>query len=200
MPPFGRPPMGPGHGPHPGGGEYEDFNLEQMEKETEDMLKLRYLDKDNAVFERTKGGFVSVRIGDEFYPRVQVIRMFPFSDPDKYISIRTPDEHSKEIGVIEDMKNVSKETAQMLTEQLNLRYFTPIITKIINIKDEYGYAYFDVVTDRGACRFTINMGGHAVVHLSETRILISDIDENRFEIPDITKLSARELKKLDLFL
>lgn len=200
MPPFGRPPMGPGHGPHPGGGEYEDFNLEQMEKETEEMLKLRYLDKDNAVFERTKGGFVSARIGDEFYPRVQVIRMFPFSDPDKYISIRTPDEHSKEIGVIEDMKNVSKETAQMLTEQLNLRYFTPIITKIINIKDEYGYAYFDVVTDRGACRFTINMGGHAVVHLSETRILISDIDENRFEIPDITKLSARELKKLDLFL
>ena len=88
----------------------------------------------------------------------------------------------------------------MLEEQLNLRYFTPIITKVINIKDEYGYAYFDVVTDRGACRFTINVGGHAVVHLSETRILISDIDENRFEIPDVTKLSARELKLLDLFL
>lgn len=182
-----------------GGGE-EEFNLEQMEKETEEMLKLRYLDDSNAVFERTQGGFVSVRIKEEFYPRVQVIRMFPFSDPEKYISIRTPDEHSKEIGVIEDMKQISKETRKMLEEQLNLRYFTPIITKIINIKDEYGYAYFDVVTDRGACRFTINVGGHAVVHLSETRILISDIDENRFEIPDVTKLSARELKLLDLFL
>ena len=198
MPPFGRPPMG--HGPHPHGGEYEDFNLEQMEKETEEMLRLRYLNKDNAVFERTKGGFVSVRIGEEFYPRVQVIRMFPFSDPNRYISIRTPDEHSKEIGVIEDLKALPKDSADMLTEQLNLHYFTPIITKIINIKDEYGYAYFDVVTDRGACRFTINMGGHAVVHLSETRILISDIDENRFEIPDITKLTTKELKKLDLFL
>ncbi len=182
-----------------GGGE-EEFNLEQMEKETEEMLKLRYLDDSNAVFERTQGGFVSVRIKEEFYPRVQVIRMFPFSDPEKYISIRTPDEHSKEIGVIEDMKQISKETRKMLEEQLNLRYFTPIITKVINIKDEYGYAYFDVVTDRGACRFTINVGGHAVVHLSETRILISDIDENRFEIPDVTKLSARELKLLDLFL
>ncbi len=192
MAPFGKTP--------PGGGDHEDFNLEQMEKETEEMLKLRYINKDNAKFQRTDGGFVSVRIGDEFYPRVQVVRMFPFSDPEKYISIRTPDEHSKEIGIIEDMKNVTKETAQMLTEQINLRYFTPIITKIVNIKEEYGYAYFEVVTDRGACRFTINMGGHAVVHLSETRILISDIDENRFEIPDIMKLSAKELKKLDLFL
>lgn len=184
----------------PDGGEHEDFNLEQMEKETEEMLKLRYINKDNAEFKRTDGGFVSVRIGEEFYPRVQVVRMFPFSDPQKYISIRTPDEHSKEIGIIEDMKNVTKETAQMLTEQLNLRYFTPIIKKIVNIKEEYGYAYFEVVTDRGACRFTINMGRHAVVHLSETRILISDIDENRFEIPDIMQLSTKELKKLDLFL
>lgn len=39
-----------------------------------------------------------------------------------------------------------------------------------------------------------------MVHLSETRILISDIDENRFEIPDVTVLSAKELKMLDLFL
>ena len=193
-------PKGPQKGSNSAGGGEEEFNLEQMEKETEEMLKLRYLDDSNAVFERTQGGFVSVRIKEEFYPRVQVIRMFPFSDPEKYISIRTPDEHSKEIGVIEDMKQISKETRKMLEEQLNLRYFTPIITKVINIKDEYGYAYFDVVTDRGACRFTINVGGHAVVHLSETRILISDIDENRFEIPDVTKLSARELKLLDLFL
>lgn len=199
MGPMGRPPMGPGHGHGPGTMD-EEFDLEQMEKETEEMLKLRYLNKDNAKFERTKGGFVSVRIGEEFYPRVQVVRMFPFSDPTKYISIRMPDEHAKEIGVIEDLKNVTKEEAQMLTEQMNLRYFTPIITKIVNIKEEYGYAYFEVVTDRGACRFTINMGGHAVVHLSETRILISDIDENRFEIPDIRKLTAKELKKLDLFL
>ena len=196
MPPFGRPPRGP----RPGHGGDEDFNLEQMEKETEEMLQLRYLTRENAKFERTKGGFVSLRIGEEFHPRVHVVRMFPFSDPNKYISIRTPDEHSKEIGVIEDMDTMDKDTIAMLTEQLNLRYFTPIITKIINIKDEYGYAYFDVVTDRGACRFTINMGGHAVVHLSETRILISDIDENRFEIPDITRLTAKELKQLDLFL
>ena len=178
----------------------EEFNLEQMEKETEEMLKMRFLDKKNSEFKATGGGFVSLKVGDEEYPRVQVVRMFPFTDPDHYISIRTSDENSKEIGIIKDLKDVPKETADLLMAQMNLRYFTPIITKIINIKDEYGYAYFDVVTDRGQCRFTINMGGSSVVHLSETRILISDVDENRFEIPDVMKLSASERKKLDLFL
>lgn len=39
-----------------------------------------------------------------------------------------------------------------------------------------------------------------MVHLSDTRIIISDIDENRFEIPDVSKLTIKEQKKLDLFL
>lgn len=178
----------------------EEFDLEQMEKETEEMLKVRFLTKKNAKFSRTEGGFVSLTVEKEFYPRVHVIRMFPFTDPNHYISIRTPEENSKEIGIIEDIETLDKDTKSMLEEQMNLRYFTPVIQKIINIKEEYGYAYFDVVTDRGACRFTIHMGGSSIVHLSDTRVLISDIDENRFEIPDVDKLTAKERKKLDLFL
>lgn len=179
----------------------EEFDLEMMEKETQEMLKLRFLTKDNAVFERTEGGFVSLRLGEEYYPRVQVYQAFPFTDPDSYISIRESDEKAKEIGVIKNFqKDITKETRRMLTEQLRLRYFTPVIEKIINIKDEYGFAYFDVLTDHGACRFTIHMGGGSVVNLSDTRLMITDLDGNRFEIPDVTRLSAAELKKLDLFL
>ncbi len=178
----------------------EEFDLEQMEKETEEMLRLRYLTPEEAVFARTEGGFVSLRLGEERYPRVQVVRMFPFSEPGKYISIRTAEESSKEIGVIESLTAFPEEVGAMLEEQLALRYFTPVITKIYQIKDEYGYAYFDVETDRGRCRFVIHMGGNAVVHLSDVRILISDIDENRFEIPDVTKLTVKEQKRLDLFL
>ncbi|MGN1084638.1 MAG: DUF1854 domain-containing protein, partial [Lachnospiraceae bacterium] len=163
-------------------------------------LRLRYLTPEEAVFARTEGGFVSLRLGEERYPRVQVVRMFPFSEPGKYISIRTAEETSKEIGVIESLTAFPEEVRAMLEEQLALRYFTPVITKIYQIKDEYGYAYFDVETDRGRCRFVIHMGGNAVVHLSDVRILISDIDENRFEIPDVTKLTVKEQKRLDLFL
>lgn len=194
-------PGGPG-GPRPGrrGGDFEEFQLEQMEKETEEMLRVRYLNDENAKFERTGTGFLSLRVGEEFYPRVQVVRMFPFSDKNQFISIRTAEERSKEIGIVENMGAVSKETADMLDEQLTLHYFTPVIKKINKIKDEYGFAYWNVVTDHGECNFTIRMGGNSIVHLSDTRILIMDIDENRFEIPDVNALSANERKRLDLFL
>lgn len=180
--------------------EEKDFALSQMEQETDEMLRIRYLTKDNAEFTRTGTGFLSLRVGEEFYPRVQVVRMFPFMHKDELISIRTPDERSKEIGIIEKLSDVTPETVLMLEEQLTLHYFTPVITKIHSIKDEYGYAYWNVETDHGPCRFTIQMGGNGIVHLSDTRILIMDIDENRFEIPDILALSNSERKKLDLFL
>ena len=88
----------------------------------------------------------------------------------------------------------------MLEQQLNLHYFTPVIQKIMDIKDEYGYAYLHVMTDRGECGFTINMGGNAVVRLTDSRLLITDLDENRFEIPDVFRLTQKEQRKLDLFL
>lgn len=189
-------------GPKPGGPgrEEDEFQLAQMEQETEEMLRIRYLNGENAKFERTGTGFLSLKIGDEFYPRVLVTRMFPFSDPGKFISVRTPDERSREIGIVEKLSDVEKETREMLEEQLTLRYFTPMITKILKIKDEYGFAYWNVETDHGICSFTIRMGGNSVIHLSESRILIVDIDENRFEIPDVNRLTPVERKKLDLFL
>lgn len=180
--------------------EKEDFALSQMEQETDEMLRIRYLNKDNAKFERTGTGFLSLKVGEEVYDRVQVVRMFPFMHKDELLSIRTCDERSKEIGIIEKYSDVTKETEEMLKEQLTIRYFTPVITKVINIKDEFGYAYWNVETDHGPCKFTIQMGGNAVVHLSDTRILIMDIDENRFEIPDIMALTNKERRKLDLFL
>ena len=126
--------------------------------------------------------------------------MFPFMHKDELLSIRTCDERSKEIGIVEKLSDMDPEVVKMLEEQLTLHYFTPVITKIHKIKDEFGYAYWDVETDHGPCKFTIQMGGNAVVHLSDVRILIMDIDENRFEIPDIMELSNSERKKLDLFL
>lgn len=67
-------------------------------------------------------------------------------------------------------------------------------------KDEYGYAYWHVQTDFGSCRFTTHMGGDAVVSLGEARYQITDIDGNRYELPDLYALTVMERKKLDLFI
>ena len=55
----------------------EQFEREQIEREAEEMTSLHYLTKDNAVFERTKGGFVRRTFDGKTWERVQVIRLFP---------------------------------------------------------------------------------------------------------------------------
>ena len=70
----------------------EQFEKEQMEREAEEMTAVRYLTKDNAVFERTQGGIVSLTFEGKTWDRVQVIRLFPFTEQNGFISIRTLEE------------------------------------------------------------------------------------------------------------
>ena len=174
--------------------------LEREKQAVEDIIAIKPITDDNAVFKRTPGGFVEMTYQDKTYPRVAVHRCFPFSDPTHYISIREPEGDGKEIGLILDLADMKEDTRRMLEEQMQLRYFAPKILRIKDIKEEYGYSYWDVETDRGVCRFTVRMGGGNVYAIGPDRYLVNDLDGNRFEIPDLNKLTPREVKKLDLFI
>ena len=180
--------------------EKETDILEQEKKAVAEIIAIKPITRDNAIFQRTEGGFVSLDYGERQYPRVAVHRCFPFSDPSRYISIREPDNDGREIGLILDLKDLSEETQSILEEQMALRYFTPHILQIRDIKEEYGYSYWEVVTDKGACRFTVRMGAGSVYPIGPNRYLVNDLDGNRFEIPDLYRLTPREIKKLDLFI
>ena len=178
----------------------QEFDEEALKKESEELLEMRFLNRENATFSRTSGGFIALKAGDKEYERVGVYLTFPLTNPEEFISIRESDEKAKEIGIVEKLTDLEKDQQEMLREQIKLRYFRPVITKVLDVKDEYGYAYWNVVTSFGACRFTTHMGGDAVIHLSDSRLLVTDIDGNRYEIPDFYQLSVVERKKLDLFI
>lgn len=178
----------------------EEFDEEALKKESEELLEMRFLTKENAVFSRTEGGFVALKFGDKEYNRIGVYLTFPLTNPEEFISIREADEKAKEIGMVEALKNLPKDQQEMLREQIRLRYFMPVIKKVMELKEEYGYAYWYVETNFGVCRFTTHMGGNAVVTLGESRLLVTDIDGNRYEIPDFYTMSVQEKKKLDLFI
>ncbi len=165
-----------------------------------DVTAVNYITADSAIFKRTAGGFVSVKIGDEFYPRAEFCRAFPFSAPELYISVREPDEKHREIGIIEDLSLMPDDVQTMITEQINLRYFTPQITRVYSVKDANGITEFDCDTDKGRCRFSMRGGSDAVTRLSDTRLIFTDVDGNRFELADVTKLSHKEQKKIDLYI
>ena len=184
----------------------EEFDEESLKAESAELLEIRFLTGDNAEFRRTEGGFVSLTVKgapgatSKEYARVGIYLTFPLTNPEEFISIREADEKAKEIGMIEKLSALPREQQEMLQEQIKLRYFMPVITKVLDIKDEYGYAYWNVVTTFGSCRFTTQMSGDAVIHLSDSRLLVTDIDGNRYEIPDFYQLGVMERKKLDLFI
>lgn len=178
----------------------KEFDEEELKRESEEVLKMRLLNAENAVFSRTDGGFLALKTDGKEYGRVGVYLTFPLTDPDEFISIRESDEKAKEIGMIRSIRDLRQEEQEMIREQVRLRYFLPVIRKVMDVKDEYGYAYWHVATDFGVCRFTTHMGGDAVVNLGEARYQVTDIDGNRYEIPDLYALTVMERKKLDLFI
>lgn len=180
--------------------DLQEFDEEALKKESEEVLEMRLLTSENAMFSRTEGGFLALKFGDKEYERVGVYLTFPLTNPDEFISIREADEKAKEISIIRSIKDLHKDEQEMICEQVRLRYFMPIIRKVLDVKDEYGYAYWHVTTDFGSCRFTTHMGGDAVVNLGEARYQVTDIDGNRYEIPDLYSLTVMERKKLDLFI
>lgn len=187
----------------PGGADLldlQELDEEALKQEYEEVMQMRFLNSENAEFSRTEGGFVSLKTKEKEYKRVGVYLTFPLTDPEGFISIRESDEKAKEIGIIRNLKDLKKEEQEMIREQVRLRYFMPVIRKVLDVKDEYGHAYWNVVTDFGSVRFTTNMGGDAVINLGGDRYQITDIDGNRYELPDLYALSVGERKKLDLFI
>lgn len=167
------------------------------------------LTPENAWFTRSGGDLISLKIindkgENEEFERVVVLRSFPVTNPDEFLSVREPDSkkqgRGKEIGMIRRITDFDSDTQVLLTEELDRRYFTPQIQKIMSVKDKFGYLYWEVITTAGHVTFVLNNPFSNIRILEDGRILINDIDGNVFEIHDPAKLDAASLKKIEIYL
>ncbi len=175
--------------------------MEERHETIDDIAEMRVLTDGELTFTRTPGGFLSLRIGEnEEYKRVAIQRAYPLSKPNQYITVREVNEkreNGKEIGVIPDLNKLSDDKIEMINEDLNLRYYTPRVLQVLSLKDEYGYIYMDVKCTAGLKKITVPNGSSNFVRISEERVLIIDMDGNRFEIPDYTLLDKRSIRLLE---
>ena len=116
----------------------QEFDEEALRKESEEVLQMRLLTAGNAVFTRTDGGFLALEFEEKKYDRVGVYLTFPLTNPREYISIREADEKAREIGMIRSLDDMPADVQNMIQEQVRLRYFMPVIRKVMEVKDEYG--------------------------------------------------------------
>ena len=184
----------------------------EEETDTEELFKRRVsidMTKENSWFSASPGGLISLKIinaegEEEFFERVVLRRSFPVTAPDEFISVREPDTRQKgrgaEIGMIRNIHIFDKDTVALLNAELDLRYFTPTITRIISAKEKFGYNYWDVETTAGTVSMVLNNPFSNIRSLEDGRIFIADMDGNCFIIPDPKKLDRQSYKYIEIYI
>ena len=74
----------------------------------------------------------------------------------------------------------------------------PKITEIIDRKEKNGLLKYTVMTNYGARSFDIRNRHSDIKNLYDGRVLFRDSDDNRYEIPDITKLDRKSWLKINI--
>lgn len=158
-------------------------------------VDIEFLTPETAEFGRSPGGFVRLKLGEKTYERVTVFRTFPFSLGDEYLSVRDMD--GNEIGVVKSLSDFPEDVVQAFKDELGRRYFAPTVTRISSVKEEFGYAYWEVETDSGPRRFTSRDMQQSLLLLSAEHVMLVDVDGNRYDIPDYTALEPSSRKYID---
>ena len=168
-----------------------------MKKEPESMT--RYLDSSKPVLSRSDSGHLVLTLdGGEEITGVDVYRAFPLSHAERYIAFREKD--GNEIGILRSLDSIEEETKNLIRTELGIRYFTPRIKRIISIKPTHFYSTFHVETDAGDCRFTVQVGKNKILKISDESLLIFDVDGNRFELLNYTKLPVKYINTIEMMI
>ena len=127
------------------------------------------------------------------------MREFPFELPFSYISVLDPD--GGELGIIRNTSDFPEEERRLVEEELRLRYYAPTVTKILRVRERYGFSYWTVLTaDAGQLTFTLQDAYRSIFRIGEGSVTFSDVDGNRYEIPDLSALDRESRKRLDLYI
>lgn len=136
--------------------------------------------------------------GDRSYTRVKVVRASPLSHPTRYICLL--DAKDEEVCMIPDMKELDEDMRKIVQEELDRRYLTSTIESILSIRNEFGTSYWDVKTNRGPREFVIQNVAENAQWLGDHRLLLVDVDGNRFEIPDLNDLDKKSMSQVEMVL
>jgi len=106
----------------------------------------------------------------------------------------------KEIGIISDVSVFDETQKQYLLTELDRKYFTPVIETIYSVKDKFGFSYWEVKTNTGKIKFTVNDAYRNIIKITDDRIMINDVSGNRYEIKSLQGLDRQCFRKIEIYL
>ncbi|MDE0316863.1 MAG: DUF1854 domain-containing protein [Candidatus Poribacteria bacterium] len=156
--------------------------------------ELEFLDASKVSIGRNAFEELVVQLPDgTIHTKVEPVRSFPVSETTRYISLL--DNEGNELGIVEDVKKLTPNSRDVLTEELQKRYFMPKITKINSLDGQFGVTTWNVETSQGDVEFGIRTR-YDIVTLESGRVLIKDADGNRYEIENYNKLDPKSIALL----
>jgi len=130
---------------------------------------------------------------------VRVVPAFPITRPDRFIFFQ--DHDGNELGLLVEPRRLDRESRDLILAQADQAYFMPRITRILRVEEQLGgIAIWEVETDRGWSRFEMVSRGESVWFVGRDRVLIRDVDGNRYLIEDLGALEPRSRRWAELYL
>lgn len=162
----------------------------KAERHNEDLV---LLDPCEAQF-RTEGIRVQMKQDDEWC-EVALARLFPLSEPEAWISVVGKED--KEIGVFKTLHGMPHASLSCVRAELHRRYLVPEIRRIIAVKNRFHLVEWTVETNRGEMAFLTNMPHEQIKPELLPRVMLADVEGNRFDIPDINALDPESRTMLE---
>ena len=155
-----------------------------------------YLETEKVKFYVNENGFTAMKIGEEEYKRVKLLRSCPQTKPYEYICVF--DEENKEIGIIEDIGQLDENSREIAKKELEGRYFSPEITEIVSVKERAGRFFFDCKIGDYKKNFTVKDISRNVFTVNGL-IRMVDVDGNRY-ILNFDKISKKSKRLIEPYL
>lgn len=175
-----------------------------MENKFKNYADINYLNPSECEFYETAGGLLGLKNKGEDLGRVALVRMFPLHKPNEFISVRREirdrSDSRCEYGVIEDLAPFEQKQRELIEAELSRRYFVPEITRVVKVKEEYGHSYWETETTAGNRSFTVFDLNSNLLNMGNNRVMIIDVDSNRYIFPDVRKAGDKALRLLEIWL
>ncbi len=168
-----------------------------------DVDTLNILSPEKITLTENESGYLSLSYDGKNYEKVDLTRLVPFNDENKYISVSYKNEEDewKEIGVIKDLNDLTEDKKNTVSSYLQLKYYIPEIKKINKITDnQMGYLFLEAETTAGEKKIAVYDWWHNFRVIHGKMLAVTDSDGNRYSIPDVDKLDKASIKKLQLFI
>lgn len=131
------------------------------------------------------------------HPGVLPVRAFPLSAPDEGVALMSADGH--ELAWFDRLDELEAASRTLLEDELARREFMPQVSAISGVSSFSTPCEWDVLTDRGATRFTLRSEDD-IRRLAGGRLLVTDSHGIHYEVVDMKKLERPSRRILDRFL